>query len=112
MLRLLLTFALTLVIGLGAAYAQDTSKKPPQKPQRQNVEEIFKNKDSNKDGKLSKEEFMKGVPEARKAAMEKRFTAMDTDKDGIVTKEEIKAAFKKMQERHAKDGQNKEKGGK
>jgi Ca2+-binding EF-hand superfamily protein len=106
MLRWLLAFAVTVVIGLGAAQAQD-SKKPPKKPHK-TVEEIFKAKDTNQDGKLSKEEYMKDVPEARKAAMEKRFTAMDTDKDGFVTPEEMKAAFEKMKERREKNG----KGGK
>ena len=107
MLRLLLALAVTLVIGLGTAYAQDTTKKPPQR-QRKTVEEIMKAKDTNKDGKLSKVEFMKDVPEARKAAMEKRFTAMDTNNDGFVTAEEMKAAFEKMKERREKSG----KGGK
>jgi Ca2+-binding EF-hand superfamily protein len=103
MLRLLLTFAVTLVIGLGTAYAQET-KKPER--QRKSVDEIFKAKDTNNDGKLSKEEFMKDVPEARKAAMEKRFTEMDTNKDGFVTKEEMKAAREKMKERREKGGKN------
>jgi Ca2+-binding EF-hand superfamily protein len=102
MLRLLLAFAITTVIGLGAARAQET-KKPPER-QRKSVEEIFKEKDTNKDGKLSKEEFLAGVPEARKAAAEKRFAAMDTNKDGYVTPEEMKAAREKMKERREKGG--------
>lgn len=102
MLRLLLAFAVTLVIGLGVAQAQDTTKKPPQR-QRKSVEERFKELDTNKDGKLSKEEFMKDVPEARKAAREKRFEEMDTNKDGFVTLDEMKAAFEKMKERREKN---------
>ncbi len=106
MIRLLLVFAVTCVLGLSAVDAQET-KKPPQR-QRKTVEQIFKTLDANKDGKLSKEEFMTNVPEARKAAREKRFTAMDANKDGFVTPEEMKAAFEKMKERRQKHG----KGGK
>jgi Ca2+-binding EF-hand superfamily protein len=106
MLRLLLAFAVTLVLGLGTSYAQEHQKKPPER-QHKSVDEIFKEKDTNQDGKLSKEEFLKGVPEERKAGAEKRFAAMDTNKDGFVTKEEMKAAFEKMKERREKKEKDK-----
>jgi Ca2+-binding EF-hand superfamily protein len=104
MLRLLLAFAVTVALGCGAAWAQE--KKPEKKPQRERktVEQIFQEKDTNKDGKLSKDEFMKDVPEARKAAMEKRFEATDTNKDGSVTSEEMKTAREKMKQRREQGG--------
>jgi Ca2+-binding EF-hand superfamily protein len=106
MLRFLLAFAVTLVLGLGTSYAQEPQKKPPER-QHKSVDEIFKEKDTNQDGKLSKEEFLKGATDKRKEAMEKRFTAMDTNKDGSVTKEEMKAAFEKMKERREKKEKDK-----
>lgn len=110
MLRLFVAFAVSFVIGLGAASAQVPAKKQPNKQPR-TAEDVLKHKDANQDGKLSKEEFMKGVPEARKAAMEKRFAAMDADKDGSVSKQELKNAFEKMKERQEKGGKG-SKGGK
>jgi Ca2+-binding EF-hand superfamily protein len=103
MLRWLLAFAVILVLGVGTASAQDTPQKPTKKSHK-TVEEIFKAKDTNKDGKLSKEEYLAGVPETKKAKREKAFTAMDSDKDGFVTPEEMKAAFAKMKEHHKKGG--------
>lgn len=55
-------------------------------------EEFFKKKDANGDGKLSKEEFLKGAPADKADAMGKRFTALDKDKDGSVSLDEFKAA--------------------
>jgi hypothetical protein len=105
MLRWLVALAVSLVIGLGTASAQVPAKKHPQKKgpgQGRTVEQVFQAKDANQDGKLTQEEFMKGVPEARKAAMEKRFAVIDADKDGFITKEELKAAFEKMKDRGGK----------
>ena len=51
--------------------------------------------DANSDGKLSKEEFLKGAKEENKAKMETGFAAKDKDKDGNLTLEEFKAGGKK-----------------
>ncbi len=51
-------------------------------------EAFFKKKDANGDGKVSKEEFLKGAKDAAKA--EAAFTAKDKDKDGSLTLEEFK----------------------
>lgn len=53
----------------------------------------FAKKDTNGDGKLSKEEFTKGSKDAAKS--EAQFAAKDKDKDGSVSKEEFLAPGKK-----------------
>ena len=68
------------------------------------LEEIFKARDMNGDGKLSKEELIKDSPEGWKTVIEKRFAVMDADHDGFVALEELKSAFDKFKERHEKDG--------
>lgn len=50
---------------------------------------VFGKKDTNADGKLSKDEFMAKQKDAAKA--ETMFTAKDKDKDGFVTKDEYMA---------------------
>jgi hypothetical protein len=117
MFRIFSIFAVTFVFGLGTAYAEDaTTKMPAQNPIEKhqkvdgerlkgkvvNIEELFKARDVDGDGKLSKEELLKDAPEAWKAVIEKRFAAMDTDHDGFITLDELKAAFEKFKERHEK----------
>lgn len=80
MLAVLALSALTVT----AADAPKGGDKPKPTP-----EEFFKKKDTNGDGKLSKEEFTKGAKDAAKA--EERFTALDKDKDGSLSLEEFKA---------------------
>ncbi len=79
-----------LLLGASVTYAAEGDKPKP------NPEEMFKKKDANGDGKLSKEEFTKGAKDAAK--MEERFTALDKDKDGSVTKEEMAAGGKKKKD--------------
>ena len=57
------------------------------------MDALFKKKDANTDGKVSKEEFLKGQKDAAKA--ETQFTKKDKDKDGNLTLEEFKTAGKK-----------------
>ncbi|MGA9637164.1 EF-hand domain-containing protein [Flavobacterium sp.] len=76
--------AIVLVAGTCISYAQppqgEEGKKPP------TVDEIFKQMDANKDGKLSKAEI--------KGPLKDVFTKIDTNKDGFLTKEELKKAPK------------------
>jgi Ca2+-binding EF-hand superfamily protein len=99
------TFAilgLALSIGIGTASAQEKQHKKQQKP---DAEQIFKAKDTNQDGKLSKEEFIgKATDPDRIKALEARFKAADTDGDGFLTLDELKAALAKHG--HAADKQH------
>jgi len=72
----------------------DAPKKPDDKGKpKLTPEELFAKKDADKDGKISKEEFLKGSKDAAKS--EASFTKKDTDKDGFLSKEEFTAAPKK-----------------
>ena len=88
--------ALFLSAGL-ALRAADEPKKPDAEKPKGPTEESFKKKDTNSDGKLSKEEFTKGAKDASKA--EAAFTAKDKDKDGFLSKEEYLAAPKKKKDK-------------
>lgn len=87
-----------LLLSASMTYAADAPKKPAEgdKP-KMTPEEIFKKKDANGDGKISKEEFTKGAKDPAKA--EERFTALDKDKDGSVSKEEFSAAPAKKKDK-------------
>lgn len=71
--------------------AEGDAKKPKADP-----EKVFAKKDTNGDGKLSKEEFTKGAKDATKA--EAAFANKDKDKDGSVSKEEFTAPGKKKKD--------------
>ena len=90
MLRVLLSLALALSIGLTAA-AADGKKNAPKGPKK-TADEIFKAKDKDGDGKLSKDEFV-GNPkkQAARDKLEAAFKKLDKDGDGFLTSEEFKA---------------------
>jgi iduronate 2-sulfatase len=48
---------------------------------------LFARKDTNKDGKLTREEFLAGQPDPDRAP--ERFTRFDTNKDGVLSREEF-----------------------
>jgi len=82
---------LGLTIGLFAfaqAYAEDTTSKTC------HHEHCGMDADTNKDGKISHDEFMA----ASQKRAEEHFKRMDTNGDGFIDQAERKAAFEKMRE--------------
>lgn len=76
--------SITMLIGTYTSSAQSDDKPQGNKPPT--LEEIFKQMDTDKDGKLSKKEV--------KGPLKDDFTKIDLDKDGFITKEELKKAPK------------------
>lgn len=91
MKNLLMFTALALVVGAPLALAkgcgegQHNGKKGPHM-----MEKMFEHHDTNKDGVISKEEFM--------ASAETRFTEADADGDGSITKKEMMEKHKERME--------------
>lgn len=75
-----------LALGITLSYGADEAKKEGDK-KRPNLEEVFAKKDTNGDGKLSKEEFTKNAKDPAKA--EAFFAKIDKDGDGSISKEEF-----------------------
>ena len=73
--------ALTVSFGFSAETEKGADKPKP------DFEKMFSKKDADGDGKVSKEEFLKGAKDAEKA--EKAFGRLDKDKDGSLNKEEF-----------------------
>jgi Ca2+-binding EF-hand superfamily protein len=94
MWRVCLILVLALSFGVGTAYAQGKQNKKPGPPQQKpDIEQTFKAKDKDHDGKLSKEEFIGKIKDAdRVKALEARFKAIDANNDGSITLDELKAA--------------------
>ncbi len=76
-----------------AAYADHHEGKKDGKPHHKGkmLEKMFDKQDTNQDGVITKEEFMKHA--------EERFIEMDENNDNEVTKEEAKAYGEKMREK-------------
>lgn len=89
--------SLLAILALSAvtSFAAEGDKKPEGDKGKPKLtpEEMFTKKDADKDGKVSKEEYLKGSKDAAKS--EASFTNKDKDKDGSLSKEEFTAAPKK-----------------
>ncbi len=79
-----------LLLAATISYAEEGKKKEGAEKPKMDPAAYFAKKDANGDGKLSKEEFLKGSKDAAKS--EAQFAAKDKDKDGFLTKEEFMAA--------------------
>ena len=89
-----LTLTLTALLALfSIGYADDAKPADAPATKQPDPEAIFKKLDANGDGKLSKEEFLKGKKDPAKA--EERFKKLDKDGDGFLSLDEFKAAFHK-----------------
>ncbi|MGA2797036.1 MAG: EF-hand domain-containing protein [Thermoguttaceae bacterium] len=97
MWKILAILVLAFCIGGGMTFAQDgQSKNAGTGKKHQNIEQVFKARDKDHDGKLSKEEFLGKVKDPERVKLlEGRFKAMDVDGDGYVTFEEFKAYWAK-----------------
>ena len=85
-----------IVAQLRALLAKEPEAKPPLRAAatapKQDRAVLFAKKDADKDGKLTREEFLANQPDPDKAPA--RFTLFDTDKDGTLSREEFIAAGK------------------
>jgi Ca2+-binding EF-hand superfamily protein len=77
-------FTVILFSGSAALFAQPKGKQEGQKPPT--AEQLIKELDANKDGKLSKDEI--------KGPIKDDFTKIDTNKDGFLSLQELKKAPK------------------
>jgi len=94
MKKLLMITALAMVAS-APVMAEGYGKGPGRhrNPERK-LEMMFKRHDTNKDGVIAKDEFLKGA--------EERFEKIDLDSDGKVTKEEAKKHAEEMREKFKK----------
>lgn len=82
LIKISLISLVALTCATGAAFANSHGHK-------------FEEQDTNKDGKVSKEEST--------ANAQKRFDEIDTNKDGAITKEELTAHYDKKRKDHCKE---------
>ncbi len=109
MVRMILSLMLALLVATGVAFAKEGNKKGGNAKPKKTVEQVFNAKDTDKDGKLSLDEFKGKVKDSDKLAkLEKVFKALDKDADGFLTLEEFKTHAKGAQGKHGGNKQPKE----
>ena len=118
MLRILALAPLMAVLALGNAYAggekkEDGEKKPPPKKGKFDPKAIWEKLDANDDGKISKEEYLKGKDKDELERWEKRFAEFDDNNDGFISQAEWKKGWDEMKakfgKKKPKDDDDKEK---
>jgi Ca2+-binding EF-hand superfamily protein len=97
-MKIILTLLVAVAFSGLTANAQDGGKKGP----KMNPEAIFKKKDTDGDGKLSKDEFTKGAKEQSKA--EEAFSKKDKDGDGSLSVDEFKSGHGPAKGKKGKKG--------
>jgi len=102
MTNLVLKIALGSLVATGlVAFAQEPKENPqPEQaqaqqgqPQTQSAEQVFAMLDTNKDGKVSQEEFAKLFRDAKVSDVQAEFTKWDKNGDKSLTMEEFKAGY-------------------
>ena len=96
------TIAVIAICFATTAFSQEKSEKPDAKKSPVAPEKILQDKDTNKDGKLSLEEWKTGKKDPAKA--ETSFKRIDANKDGSVTLEELQARKKGGKDAKGGDG--------
>ncbi len=109
MKTLLAAGLLVLLTAAGASADDQPGKKPGGgKAGGMMLAKLMEKADANKDGKISREEFMKSAESAPggklKQHAEQVFKRLDANDDGFITKDEIKKAQEMMQARRAAGG--------
>jgi len=100
MKKLLALTILALTLSTGSVFAQDAAPEKPKHEQKHGGK-MFAKMDTDKDGIVTKEEFMK--------IHEEHFALMDGNGDGKVTQDEAAAAKEKMKAMREKAKAEKEK---
>ena len=72
---------------------QQPAQTPGQAPKAQSAEQVFAMLDTNKDGKLSQEEFGKLFRDAKVSDVQEEFARWDKNGDKSLTMDEFKAAY-------------------
>jgi Ca2+-binding EF-hand superfamily protein len=84
---------------LGAAHAEAAKGKNPRK---KGPEARLAKVDTDKDGKVSREEFAAKLGEGGEQATAKKFSKLDRNGDGYLTLDELKAAAEARQKKKSK----------
>jgi hypothetical protein len=99
---MLLAVAVAYMLAVNVASAQEKAKKP-----KASAEEQFTKMDTNKDGKVTMDEFAAAHPRAKdKARLQAEFKKIAKDKDSF-TLDDFKAYLKAKEEKRAKKEQEK-----
>lgn len=94
MKKLILSISLIILVSVSINAQEDNNDKESKKGPP-SIEQIFKDLDTNEDGKISLKEV--------KGRLKKDFKKIDTDEDGFITKKELKKAPKPKRKERPKN---------
>ena len=91
----LLVFVLVCFVATDVASAKGGKRKGGGKKGKQTMDQLFAEFDKDKDGKLSKDEFVQLKQAEVKQRAEKLFSTLDSNHDGSLSLDELKAGSQK-----------------